>query len=95
MNEAAGTADASRVAESAQEIMLGTERYQIVGTSKRKLRQVDFNFDGKEIRGLLLTCWRRTLIGYSNRPGFEVVYARSNHGCAVNIGLRWTEPTGK
>lgn len=32
--------------------MLGTEKYPIVRTSKRKLRQVNFLFEGNEIRGL-------------------------------------------
>lgn len=32
--------------------MLGTERYPILRTSKRRLQQVDFKFDGQEIRGL-------------------------------------------
>jgi hypothetical protein len=39
-------------AEHAKSIVLGTERYPILRTSKRRLRQVDFVFDGKEIRGL-------------------------------------------
>lgn len=39
-------------AGSAKTVALGTERYPILRTSKRKLRQVDFVFDGKEIRGL-------------------------------------------
>ena len=39
-------------AENARAVVLGTERYPIVRTSKRKLRQVDFKFDGREIRGL-------------------------------------------
>jgi len=39
-------------AENAKVVVLGTEKYPIVRTSKRKLRQVDFKFDGKEIRGL-------------------------------------------
>jgi len=39
-------------AENAKAVVLGTERYPIVRTSKRKLRQIDFRFEGKEIRGL-------------------------------------------
>ena len=31
---------------------LGSELYTVVRTSKRRLRQVDFRFDGREIRGL-------------------------------------------
>ena|ERR1700676_3922261 len=38
--------------DNAKAVVLGTERYPIVRTSKRKLREVDFVFDGKEIRGL-------------------------------------------
>ena len=39
-------------AENAKAIILGAERYPILRTSKRKLRQVDFKFDGQQIRGL-------------------------------------------
>ena len=37
---------------NAKAVVLGTERYPIARTSKRRLRQVDFKFDGQEIRGL-------------------------------------------
>ena len=39
-------------AENAKTVVLGAERYPILRTSKRRLRQVDFKFDGQEIRGL-------------------------------------------
>lgn len=39
-------------ADGAKAVVLGTERYPIERTSKRRLRQVDFKFDGQEIRGL-------------------------------------------
>jgi hypothetical protein len=38
--------------ENAEVIVLGTERYPVRRTPKRGLRQVDFVFDGHEIRGL-------------------------------------------
>jgi len=38
--------------ENAKAVVLGTERYPIAWTSKRKLRQIDFKFDGQEIRGV-------------------------------------------
>jgi hypothetical protein len=38
--------------DDAKAVVLGAERYPIVRTSKRKLREVDFVFDGKEFRGL-------------------------------------------
>jgi hypothetical protein len=38
--------------ENAKEVVLGTGRYPVLQTSKRGLRQVDFMFEGNEIRGL-------------------------------------------
>jgi hypothetical protein len=39
-------------ADGAKSVILGANHYPILRTSKRKLRQVDFQFDGKEVRGL-------------------------------------------
>ena len=38
--------------ENAKSIVLDGERYPIARTSKSRLREVDFLFEGKEIRGL-------------------------------------------
>ena len=38
--------------ENGRTILLGIDQFPVVRTSKRKLRQVDFLYDGKEIRGL-------------------------------------------
>jgi hypothetical protein len=38
--------------ENAKVVVLGTERYSVRLTPKRGLRQVDFVFDGTEMRGL-------------------------------------------
>jgi hypothetical protein len=38
--------------ENAKVVELGTERYPVRSTPKRGLRQVDFVFEGNEIRGL-------------------------------------------
>jgi hypothetical protein len=38
--------------ENAKSVELGSERYAVRRTPKRGLRQVDFMFDGNEIRGL-------------------------------------------
>jgi hypothetical protein len=38
--------------ENAKVVVLGKERYTVRRTPKRGLRQVDFEFDGNEIRGL-------------------------------------------
>jgi hypothetical protein len=38
--------------EKADVVELGAERYPVRLTPKRRLRQVDFKFDGQQIRGL-------------------------------------------
>jgi hypothetical protein len=38
--------------ENAEVVELGSERYPVKRTPKRRLRQVDFAFEGKDIRGL-------------------------------------------
>jgi hypothetical protein len=38
--------------ENADVVVLGTDRYPVRLTPKRRLRQVDFTFDGNQIRGL-------------------------------------------
>lgn len=38
--------------ENADVVAQGTERYPVRLTPKRRLRQVDFTFDGNQIRGL-------------------------------------------
>ena len=38
--------------DDAKAVVLDGQRYPILRTSKRRLRQVDFKFDGREIRGL-------------------------------------------
>ena len=38
--------------ENADVVVLGTKRYPVRLTAKRRLREVDFVFDGNEIRGL-------------------------------------------
>jgi hypothetical protein len=38
--------------ENAAHVQLGSDQYPVRRTSKRRLREVDFQFDGNEIRGL-------------------------------------------
>ena len=38
--------------ENSKTVELGSERYPVRSTPKRRLRQVDFVFEGNEIRGL-------------------------------------------
>ena len=38
--------------ENAKTVELGSERYPVRSTPKRRLRQVNFAFEGNEIRGL-------------------------------------------
>jgi hypothetical protein len=39
-------------AENAKAVVLGNEQYPVVLTPKRKLREVDFPFEAKDIRGV-------------------------------------------
>src|SRR5215470_10283305 len=38
--------------DGAKYVELGTEKYPVRETSRRRLKQVDFRFDGHELRGL-------------------------------------------
>jgi hypothetical protein len=38
--------------DNSKTVQLGSEQYPVQQTAKRKLREVDFMFDGKQIRGL-------------------------------------------
>jgi hypothetical protein len=50
--------------ENADVVELGTERYPVRRTPKRRLRQVDFVFDGNEIRNVVSKMRRKvTVVG--------------------------------
>ena len=38
--------------DGAKYVQLGTEKYPVRETARRRLKQVDFRFDGHELRGL-------------------------------------------
>jgi hypothetical protein len=38
--------------DGAKFVLLGTEKYPVRETSRRRLKQVDFQFEGHEVRGL-------------------------------------------
>lgn len=38
--------------DGAKYVHLGTEKYPVKETSKRRLKQIDFEFEGRQLRGL-------------------------------------------
>ena len=59
--------------EGTGHIVLGTERYFVRRTPKRGLQQVDFVFDGNEIRGLEQNPETKTRWGQMARSGKKVM----------------------
>ena len=49
--------------EDARVVELGTGRYPVRKTPRKGLRQVDFVFDGNEIRGLGAEPWNEIAVG--------------------------------
>jgi hypothetical protein len=66
-------------------VVLGTERYPIVRTSKRKLREVDFTFDGKQIRGLEQNPDTKSRWAAMARGGMKVMQFLSDSGYIANV----------
>src|ERR1700758_3171945 len=58
--------------ENAETIELGSERFPVRRTPKRGLRQVDFVFEGKEIRGLEQNPQTKSRWAQMARPGKKV-----------------------
>jgi hypothetical protein len=57
--------------ESAKAVELGSERYPVRSTPKRGLRQVDFQFEGREIRGLEQNPQTKSRWAQMARSGFS------------------------
>ena len=71
--------------EGAGHIVLGTERYFVRRTPKRGLRQVDFMFEGKEIRGLEQSPETKTRWGQMARSGKKVMQFLSAGRYLANV----------
>jgi hypothetical protein len=67
-------------AEGAKAVVLDEQRYPILRTSKRRLRQVDFKFEGKEIRGLEQNPGTKSRWAVMARDGKKVMRRRPIRG---------------
>ncbi|MGB2677268.1 MAG: hypothetical protein WAN12_09315 [Candidatus Acidiferrum sp.] len=71
--------------ENAKTIVLGTERYPVRSTPKRGLRQVDFVFDGNEIRGLEQNPQTKSQWAQMARSGKKVMQFLSEGRYVANV----------
>ncbi len=73
------------VVENLNIVELGKERYPVRMTPKRGLRQVDFVFDGNEIRGLEQNPETRSRWAQMARSGKKVMQFLSEGRYAANV----------
>jgi hypothetical protein len=71
--------------ENAKVVELGSERYPVRSTPKRGLRQVDFVFDGKEVRGLEQNPQTKSRWAQMARSGKKVMQFLSEGRYVANV----------
>ncbi len=71
--------------ENAKFVELGKERYPVRLTPKRRLRQVDFVFDGNEIRGLEQNPQTKSRWAQMARSGKKVMQFLSEGRYVANV----------
>jgi hypothetical protein len=71
--------------ENAKVVVLGTERYPVRQTPKRHLREVDFVFDGNEIRGLEQNPETKSRWAQTARSGKKVMQFLSEGRYVANV----------
>jgi hypothetical protein len=71
--------------ENADVVELGTAHYPVRRTTKRRLRQVDFVFDGKEIRGLEQNPETKSRWAQMARAGKKVMQFLSDGRYVANV----------
>jgi hypothetical protein len=71
--------------ENAKVVVIGTERYPVRRTPKRGLRQVDFVFDGNEIRGLEQNPETKSRWAQMARAGKKVMQFLSEGRFVANV----------
>jgi len=71
--------------ENAKNIELGRERFPVRSTPKRGLRQVDFVFEGKEIRGLEQNPQTKSRWAQLARSGRKVMQFLSEGRYVANV----------
>jgi len=71
--------------ENAKTVELGSERYPVRSTPKRGLRQVDFTFEGNEIRGLEQNPQTKSRWAQMARSGKKVMQFLSEGRYVANV----------
>ena len=71
--------------EDAKVVVLGTARYPVRQTPKRGLRQVDFEFDGNELRGLEQNPETKSRWAQMARAGTKVMQFLSEGRHVANV----------
>jgi hypothetical protein len=71
--------------ENAKAVELRTERYPVRSTPKRGLRQVDFTFEGNEIRGLEQNPETKSRWAQMARSGSKVMQFLSEGRYVANV----------
>jgi hypothetical protein len=71
--------------ENSKFVELGSERYPVRLTPKRGLRQVDFVFEGKEIRGLEQNPQTKSRWAQMSRAGKKVMQFLSEGHYVANV----------
>jgi hypothetical protein len=71
--------------ENAKTVELGSERYSVQSTPKRGLRQVDFVFEGNEIRGLEQNPHTKSRWAQMERSGKKVMQFLSEGRYMANV----------
>ena len=73
------------IVENAETVELGNERYPVRSTPKRGLLQVDFVFEGKEIRGLEQNPQTKSRWAQMARSGKKVMQFLSEGRYVANV----------
>jgi len=71
--------------ENSEVVVLGTERYPVRLTPKRRLRQVDFVFEGNKIRGLEQNPQTKSRWAQMARSGKKVMQFLSEGRYVANV----------
>jgi hypothetical protein len=71
--------------ENAEVVELGSERYPVKRTPKRRLRQVDFAFEGKDIRGLEQNSETKSRWAQMARAGMKVMQFLTEGRYVANV----------
>lgn len=71
--------------ENTKAVELGTERFAVRRTPKRGLRQVDFTFDGNELRGLEQNPQTKSRWAQMARSGKKVMQFLSEGRYVANV----------